>query len=37
MARTLRCAYYGLRVLGSVTDDRAALLDVVAGSLTALR
>jgi TetR/AcrR family transcriptional repressor of nem operon len=37
MARTLRSAYYGLRVLGAVTDDRAALLDVVEGSLAALR
>src|SRR5882757_356060 len=37
LARTLQSTYYGLRVLGSVTQDRAALLDVAEGALTALR
>jgi TetR/AcrR family transcriptional regulator, transcriptional repressor for nem operon len=35
-ARFFQSAYYGLRVLGKVTDDRAALLDVVEGTLSAL-
>lgn len=37
MARTLQSTYYGLRVLGAVTQDRAALLDVAEGALAALR
>jgi TetR/AcrR family transcriptional regulator, transcriptional repressor for nem operon len=37
LARTLQSTYYGLRVLGSVAADRAALLDVVEGALAALR
>jgi TetR/AcrR family transcriptional regulator, transcriptional repressor for nem operon len=36
MARTLQSTYYGLRVLGAVTQDRAALLDVADGALAAL-
>jgi AcrR family transcriptional regulator len=35
-ARTFQSAYYGLRALAKVTDDRAALLDVVEGALAAL-
>ncbi|GAA4020213.1 TetR/AcrR family transcriptional regulator [Allokutzneria multivorans] len=35
-ARFFQSAYYGLRVLGKVTDDRAALLDVIEGTLSAL-
>lgn len=37
LARTLQSTYYGLRVLGAVARDRAALLDVVEGALAALR
>jgi TetR/AcrR family transcriptional regulator, transcriptional repressor for nem operon len=37
LARTLQSTYYGLRVIGSVTQDRAALLDVAEGALAALR
>jgi AcrR family transcriptional regulator len=37
MARTLQSTYYGLRVLGSVATDRAALSDVAEGALAALR
>lgn len=37
MARTLQSTYYGLRVLGSVAQDRDALLDVAEGALAALR
>ncbi|MEU7835227.1 TetR/AcrR family transcriptional regulator [Nonomuraea sp. NPDC049129] len=36
VARTFQSAYYGLRVLAKVTDDRNALLDVVEGALAAL-
>jgi len=36
VARTFQSAYYGLRVLAKVTDDRNALLDVVDGALAAL-
>ncbi|MFD1541370.1 TetR/AcrR family transcriptional regulator [Nonomuraea guangzhouensis] len=36
VARTFQSAYYGLRVLAKVTDDRKALLDVVDGALAAL-
>jgi len=36
-ARTLQSTYYGLRVLGAVAQDRAALLDVAEGALAALR
>ncbi|HEX6354310.1 TetR/AcrR family transcriptional regulator [Actinophytocola sp.] len=36
VARTFQSTYYGLRTLAKVTDDRAALLDVVEGALAAL-
>ncbi|MFI7641347.1 TetR/AcrR family transcriptional regulator [Nonomuraea sp. NPDC049400] len=36
VARAFQCAYYGLRVLAKVTDDRNALLDVVEGAIAAL-
>jgi TetR/AcrR family transcriptional repressor of nem operon len=36
VARTFQSAYYGLRVLAKVTDDRNALLDVMDGALAAL-
>ncbi|MGW0203030.1 TetR/AcrR family transcriptional regulator [Nonomuraea sp. NPDC003201] len=36
VARAFQSAYYGLRVLAKVTDDRAALLDVVDGAVAAL-
>lgn len=36
VARTFQSTYYGLRALAKVTDDRKALLDVVAGALAAL-
>lgn len=36
VARTFQSAYYGLRVLAKVTDDRDALLDVAEGALAAL-
>ncbi|MFI6588324.1 TetR/AcrR family transcriptional regulator [Embleya sp. NPDC050493] len=36
VARAFQSAYYGLRVLAKVTDDRDALLDVVEGALAAL-
>jgi TetR/AcrR family transcriptional regulator, transcriptional repressor for nem operon len=36
VARAFQSAYYGLRVLAKVTDDREALLDVVEGTLAAL-
>ncbi|MFC4120639.1 TetR/AcrR family transcriptional regulator [Nonomuraea zeae] len=36
VARTFQSAYYGLRVLAKVTDDRRALLDVVEGAVAAL-
>ncbi|MEV0350056.1 TetR/AcrR family transcriptional regulator [Nonomuraea sp. NPDC050680] len=36
VARTFQSAYYGLRVLAKVTDDRNALLDVMEGALAAL-
>ncbi|TDD16022.1 TetR/AcrR family transcriptional regulator [Kribbella turkmenica] len=35
-ARMFQSAYYGLRVLAKVTDDRRALLDVVDGTVAAL-
>jgi len=35
-ARMFQSAYYGLRVLAKVTDDRQALLDVVDGTVAAL-
>jgi AcrR family transcriptional regulator len=37
LARTFQSTYYGLRVLGAVAKDRAALLDVAEGALAALR
>lgn len=37
LTRTLQSTYYGLRVLGRVTDDRAALMDVAEGAVAALR
>ena len=36
VARAFQSAYYGLRVLAKVTDDRKALLDVVEGAIAAL-
>ncbi|MFG1813974.1 TetR/AcrR family transcriptional regulator [Kribbella sp. NPDC049174] len=36
VARMFQSAYYGLRVLAKVTDDRQALLDVVDGTIAAL-
>ncbi|WP_431907269.1 TetR/AcrR family transcriptional regulator [Nonomuraea jabiensis] len=36
VARAFQSAYYGLRVLAKVTDDRDALLDVVEGAVAAL-
>ncbi|MEV1174548.1 TetR/AcrR family transcriptional regulator [Nonomuraea sp. NPDC049784] len=36
VARAFQSAYYGLRVLAKVTDDRNALLDVVEGAIAAL-
>ncbi len=36
VARAFQSTYYGLRTLAKVTDDRAALLDVVEGTLAAL-
>ncbi|MDF2706269.1 MAG: TetR family transcriptional regulator [Nonomuraea muscovyensis] len=36
VARTFQSAYYGLRTLAKVTDDRDALLDVVEGAISAL-
>jgi TetR/AcrR family transcriptional repressor of nem operon len=36
VARAFQSAYYGLRVLAKVTDDRKALLDVVDGTLATL-
>lgn len=36
VARAFQSAYYGLRVLAKVTDDRKVLLDVVEGTLAAL-
>ncbi|MEV0390959.1 TetR/AcrR family transcriptional regulator [Nonomuraea sp. NPDC050643] len=36
VARAFQSAYYGLRVLAKVTDDRDALLDVVEGAMAAL-
>ncbi|MFI6738450.1 TetR/AcrR family transcriptional regulator [Nonomuraea sp. NPDC050451] len=36
VARAFQSAYYGLRVLAKVTDDRDALLDVVDGAVAAL-
>jgi TetR/AcrR family transcriptional regulator, transcriptional repressor for nem operon len=36
LARTVQSAYYGLRVLTRVSTDRAALLDVVEGTLASL-
>jgi len=36
LARTLQSTYYGLRILGSVAQDRTTLLDVAEGALTAL-
>lgn len=36
VARMFQSAYYGLRVLAKVTDDRQALLDVVDGIVAAL-
>ncbi|MFB4274330.1 MULTISPECIES: TetR/AcrR family transcriptional regulator [unclassified Nonomuraea] len=36
VARAFQSAYYGLRVLAKVTDDRAVLLDVVEGAVAAL-
>ncbi|NJP88239.1 TetR/AcrR family transcriptional regulator [Nonomuraea sp. FMUSA5-5] len=36
VTRAFQSAYYGLRVLAKVTDDRAALLDVVEGAIAAL-
>lgn len=36
VARAFQSAYYGLRTLAKVTDDRNALLDVVEGALAAL-
>ncbi|WP_028938198.1 TetR/AcrR family transcriptional regulator [Pseudonocardia spinosispora] len=36
LARTLLSTYYGLRTLGKITDDRAALMDVTDGALAAL-
>ncbi|MEJ3657049.1 TetR/AcrR family transcriptional regulator [Actinomycetes bacterium KLBMP 9759] len=36
VARTFQSAYYGLRALAKVTDDRRALLDVVEGAVAAL-
>lgn len=36
LARAFQSAYYGLRTLAKVCDDRAALLDVVEGALAAL-
>lgn len=36
VARSFQSAYYGLRVLAKVTDDRQALLDVVDGTIAAL-
>lgn len=36
VARAFQSTYYGLRTLAKVTDDRAALLDVVEGALAAL-
>ncbi|MEV4109803.1 TetR/AcrR family transcriptional regulator [Nonomuraea sp. NPDC049695] len=36
VARAFQSAYYGLRVLAKVTDDRNALLDVVEGAVAAL-
>lgn len=36
VARMFQSAYYGLRVLAKVTDDRQALLDVVDGTVAAL-
>jgi AcrR family transcriptional regulator len=35
-ARMFQSAYYGLRMLAKVTDDRQALLDVVDGTIAAL-
>ncbi|HEX4251408.1 MAG TPA: TetR/AcrR family transcriptional regulator [Pseudonocardia sp.] len=36
LARTLQSTYYGLRILGASTQDRAVLLDVAEGALAAL-
>ncbi|MBF8191708.1 TetR/AcrR family transcriptional regulator [Nonomuraea sp. K274] len=36
VARAFQSAYYGLRVLAKVTDDRDVLLDVVEGAVAAL-
>lgn len=36
VARAFQSAYYGLRVLAKVTDDRTALLDAVDGTLATL-
>jgi TetR/AcrR family transcriptional regulator, transcriptional repressor for nem operon len=36
VARMFQSAYYGLRVLAKVTEDRQALLDVVDGTVAAL-
>ena len=36
LARAFQSAYYGLRALAKVTDDRRALMDVVEGSISAL-
>ena len=36
VARMFQSAYYGLRVLAKVTDDRQALLDVVDGTIASL-
>ncbi|MCP2358947.1 AcrR family transcriptional regulator [Nonomuraea thailandensis] len=36
VARAFQSAYYGLRVLAKVTDDRDALLDVVEGAVALL-